>query len=447
MKFELGRFAGVAAVAALISAAFLSTPNPVRAATYSSIVLDAESGQIVSQYDADAVTYPASLTKMMTLYLTFEALEHKWLTLDQRFPVSAHAAAQEPTKLDLAVGTTVSVRDLILGLVTQSANDAAVVLAEGQGSGSEAIFAERMTRAARAMGMSNTTYHNASGLPNPFQRTTARDIATLARHLYLDFPREYAYFATEEFKYNGVTYSNHNHLMHSFAGMDGIKTGFIRASGFNLAASAVRNNRRLIGVVMGGASAHARVMKMATLLNSAFDGRGADDGQYMASTAAHPKLRLALNTPPATSTLGTLARGAARTLAVISPISHAEAATLSPKRPPAKPAKVTLKQPNPKAGNAAGWSIQLAGYSQHVAAARAGSVAVARLPAARGKPVVIVASKVHKTPVYHARIVNLTASQAQTACQTLRHEHRLCSVVGPSMQLASLHTAVRTAVE
>ena len=157
-----------------------------------------------------------------------------------------------------------------------------MVLAEGLG-GSETAFAEKMTRTARAIGMDDTTFHNASGLPNPLQKTTARDLSKLARHLYLDFPREYAYFGTEAFTYRGVTYGNHNHLMSSFAGMDGIKTGFIHASGFNLAASAVRNNRRLIGVVMGGVSAHARDMKMASLLNAAFDGRPSPD-IMMAST-------------------------------------------------------------------------------------------------------------------------------------------------------------------
>jgi D-alanyl-D-alanine carboxypeptidase len=417
---------------AALAASLVAAPATVRAATYSSIVIEADSGNIVSQNNPDSLTYPASLTKMMTLYLTFEALEHKTLTLDQRLPVSAHAAGQEPTKLDLVAGTTVAVRDLILGLVTQSANDAAVVLAEGQGGGNEAVFAERMTRTARAMGMDSTTYHNASGLPNPFQRTTARDIATLARRLYLDFPREYAYFSTEEFTFNGVTYSNHNHLMSSFAGMDGIKTGFIRASGFNLAASAVRNNRRLIGIVMGGQSAHARDLKMASLLNAAFDGRPADDTQYAAATL-RPKLtlRLAQIAPKAGgNTLGRLAHGAVRTLAAISPIGRAEAAT---------PKRVATGPEN--------WSIQLAGYRQHTAAVRAGSAALARLPAEHGKPVVVVAAKIRKAHLYHARIVNLTQSQALNACQTLRHDHRSCSVLGPSVQMAALHTTLKTAVE
>src|ERR1700722_20345269 len=160
----LGGLAALAAVSAMTA--------EVRAAQYSSIVIDAQTGQVVSEYNADSPNYPASLTKMMTLYLTFEALEHHFASLDTRFPVSAHAAAQEPTKLNLVAGDTVAVHDLILGLVTQSANDAAVVLGEGLAGGSEAAFAEHMTESARAMGMDRTTFHNASGLPNPFQFTT-----------------------------------------------------------------------------------------------------------------------------------------------------------------------------------------------------------------------------------------------------------------------------------
>src|ERR1700744_5045891 len=248
--WRLGLVAVSTAVAALIGLSAHAW-----AAKYSSIVIDAQTGQVISEYNADSLNYPASLTKMMTLYLTFTALEHHDISLDTRFPVSAHAAAQEPTKLNLVAGETVSVHDLIFGLVTQSANDAAVTLGEGLAGGNETAFAERMTETAHALGMSNTEFHNASGLPNPYQHTSARDLSMLARHLYTDYPREYAYFATTSFTFRGHTYANHNHLMSSFAGMDGIKTGFINASGFNLAASAVRNGRRLVGVGMGGVSA------------------------------------------------------------------------------------------------------------------------------------------------------------------------------------------------
>lgn len=237
------------------------------------IVLDASNGQILSQHDPDALNYPASLTKMMTLFLAFDALEHHRISLDQQFTVSYHASIQQPSKLGLRPGSTIAVRDLILAVVTHSANDAAVVLAEGL-AGSEEAFAVRMNTEARALGMTRTNFRNASGLPDRFQYTTARDLSTLAMALYHTFPREYAYFATEDFAYNGHIYANHNHLMEAFQGMDGIKTGFINASGFNLAASAVRNNRRLIGVIMGGRTAGSRDMEMAELLDDAFAHRG-----------------------------------------------------------------------------------------------------------------------------------------------------------------------------
>ncbi len=392
---------------------------------YSSIVIDAETGDVLSEYNADATTYPASLTKMMTLYLTFDALEHKEITLDQGFTVSAHAAAQEPTKLDLEPNETVAVHDLILGLVTQSANDAAVVLAEGL-AGSESAFADRMTRTAHAMGMENSNFHNASGLPDPLQRTTARDLAMLARHLYIDFPHEYAYFGTEDFTYRGVTYANHNHLMSSFVGMDGIKTGFIRASGFNLAASAVRDQRRLIGVVMGGQSARARDVKMAALLNAAFDGRSSPD----LLLAAHGNKPVATKVAANDSTLHRLAHHAAHTLASLSPISRAEAA------PAPTPARGLER-----------WSIQVGAFKQEIAAAHANASALAHLPGEPGEAVVVASAHGKKHSTYQARIVNLTEKQAQNACHVLHHAHQACAVIGPSLQMAAARSGVKTLAE
>jgi D-alanyl-D-alanine carboxypeptidase len=389
----------------------------VHAAQYSSIVIDAQTGQVVSEYNADSPNYPASLTKMMTLYLTFEALEHHDISLSTVFPVSPHAAAQEPTKLNLVAGQSIAVHDLILGLVTQSANDAAVVLGEGLG-GSEAAFAEKMTRTARAMGMDNTTFHNASGLPNPFQKTTARDLSKLARRIYLDFPREYAYFSTTSFTYRGVTYGNHNHLMSAFAGMDGIKTGFIHASGFNLAASAVRNNRRLIGVVMGGVSARARDTKMASLLNAGFDGRPSPD-ILMASN--QPKKAMvasaeAKKAPQGRMTLHMIAKRAVGGLSNLSPISKAEAAT-SPRTAPH-------------------YAIQVGAFRAKASASRAATTARAHAPAARSKPVAVVMTRSHHGAVYNARIIDLNATEAKAACDSLHRKHQACTVLGPAMQVA-----------
>ena len=260
---------------AFLAAIFaLGTANPSKARPPETwVVVDAFTGQIVSQHQADSPNYPASLTKMMTLYLAFQALESRKVALDTVFTASSHGAHQAPSKLGLEPGETITVRDLILAMVTKSANDAAVTMAEGL-AGSESAFAARMTRTAHALGMKNTTFHNASGLPNPGQMTTARDLAMLAIALHRDFPKEYAFFATESFTWHGETFGTHNHLMQAFEGMDGIKTGFINASGFNLAASAVRNGRRLVGVVLGGRSASSRDMAMAELLDDGFSRRG-----------------------------------------------------------------------------------------------------------------------------------------------------------------------------
>ena len=233
------------------------------------MLLDAETGQVLSEQNADVLTYPASLTKMMTLYLTFEALNQGRVRTDQLFTVSAYAASRSPSKLGLVPGEAVPLRDLILGLVTRSANDAASVIAENL-AGSEVNFARYMTWKARQLGMQHTWYQNASGLPDPSQRTTARDVARLSLALYHDFPREYRYFSTQAFYFRGDEINTHNHLLEWYQGADGIKTGFVNASGFNIATSAVRNGRRLIGVIMGGRSAHSRDLQMASLLDQGF---------------------------------------------------------------------------------------------------------------------------------------------------------------------------------
>ena len=246
------RSSGLAVKKSLIAIAILAFLSSISAAEakYASIIIDGDTGQVLQETNADDVNYPASLTKMMTLYLAFEALRDGHLTLDQQLPVSAHSASRAPSKLGLTPGETVAVRDLVLGIVTKSANDAATVMAESLGGGSESAFADQMTQKARKLGMKNTIFYNASGLPGrPENQTTARDLVTLARALYRDFPQDYHYFSTKEFSWRGATFTNHNHLMNSFQGMDGIKTGYINASGFNLAASAVRDHRRLIGAV------------------------------------------------------------------------------------------------------------------------------------------------------------------------------------------------------
>ena len=232
---------------------------------YAAIVVDANSGRILHDTSADSLRHPASLTKIMTLYLLFEQIEAGKLRLDSRLEVSEHAAEQAPSKLGLRPGQTLSVEDAIRALVTKSANDAAVVVAEAIG-GNEDTFARMMTRKARVLGMSRTVYANASGLPDEDQLTTARDQATLGRAIQDRFPRYYRYFATPAFVYHGRAMRNHNKLLGRVEGVDGIKTGYTRASGFNLVTSVRRGPRHIVAVVIGGASGGARDARMRSLI-------------------------------------------------------------------------------------------------------------------------------------------------------------------------------------
>lgn len=232
---------------------------------FASIIVDGNSGSVLQATSPDGIRHPASLTKIMTLYLLFERLESGRMKLDTEMPVSQHAADQDPTKLNLRAGQTIRVEDAIKGLVTRSANNAAVVIAEAIG-GDEDDFAQMMTRKARSLGMSKTVYRNANGLPNDEQVTTARDQATLGRAIQERFPRYYRYFATSTFNWRGQSIRNHNHLLGSVEGVDGIKTGYTRASGFNLVTSMRRGNRHLIGVVLGGRSGGSRDATMRNLL-------------------------------------------------------------------------------------------------------------------------------------------------------------------------------------
>jgi D-alanyl-D-alanine carboxypeptidase len=232
---------------------------------FSSIIVDGNSGAVLTATNPDASRHPASLTKIMTLYLLFERLDAGKLKLDSEMDVSEHASEQAPTKLGLRPGQTIRVEDAIKGLVTRSANDAAVVIAEAI-AGDEGDFAKLMTRKARALGMVRTVYRNASGLPDDEQVTTARDQSTLGRAIQDRFPRYYRYFATEAFNYHGHSIRNHNHLLGNVEGVDGIKTGYTRASGFNLVTSMRRGNRHLVGVVLGGRSGGSRDAIMRGLL-------------------------------------------------------------------------------------------------------------------------------------------------------------------------------------
>ncbi len=264
---RLGKLTAAAVAGAITICGTLS--GPAHAAERSALVIDANSGKVLHNTAADEPRYPASLTKMMTLYLTFELIERGRLSYSSRIKISAQAAAQPPSKLELEAGDTISVRDAVGALVTKSANDIAVALAEHIG-GSEDNFARLMTRRAREIGMSRTTFKNASGLPNSEQTTTARDMITLALRLQDDFPVHYKVFATRSFAYNGASHRNHNTLLYHYRGTDGIKTGYTRMSGFNLVSSVRRDGRHLVAAVFGGSTAGQRNAEMRTILDRAF---------------------------------------------------------------------------------------------------------------------------------------------------------------------------------
>jgi D-alanyl-D-alanine carboxypeptidase len=235
------------------------------AATQAAIVVDAKTGKVLYASNADTKAYPASLTKMMTLYLVFEALESRRISLDTRITVSKYAASQPPSKLGVPAGRTITVKDAILSLVTRSANDMATALAEHIG-GSESAFAVKMTARARSLGMRNTTFKNPHGLPNTAQVTTARDMSLLGRALQDRFPTYFRYFKTTSFTYNGAKIGNHNRLLGRVNGVDGIKTGYTRASGFNLVTSLNLPDRRIVAVVLGGSSGSSRDARMQKLV-------------------------------------------------------------------------------------------------------------------------------------------------------------------------------------
>ena len=238
-------------------------------AKYASFIINENTKRIYHNANADTRNYPASLTKIMTLYLVFDALKSKKILMNTKFKVSKRATRQPPSKLNLSAGSKITVRNAILALVTKSANDVATVIAENLGK-SERNFARLMTKKAKKLGMTRTTFRNASGLPNRGQLSTARDMATLGIAIRKNHPNFFKLFKTKSFVYKGIKYSNHNNLLGSYYGTDGIKTGYTNASGFNLVASVERNGQRIIGVVFGGKKARSRDKHMIKLLNKHF---------------------------------------------------------------------------------------------------------------------------------------------------------------------------------
>jgi D-alanyl-D-alanine carboxypeptidase len=389
-----------------------------RAAQYAAIVIDAKTGEVLHAVEPDTQSYPASLTKMMTLYLLFEAVDSGKVKLDQMMPVSAHAASQSPTKLGLAEGTYLTVEEGIGALVTKSANDAAAVIAEFLGGGSEDAFARKMTARARQLGMNDTTFRNASGLPDPEQISTVRDMATLSRALQRDFPQHYHYFSMTAFDFRGRSIHNHNRLLYLGKGYDGLKTGYTHGSGFNLAASAERDGRRLIGVVFGGQSAAWRDSRMSRIVDVAYAG-GTDvpstmvaskksKGQATQVAAAKSKKKSQIQLASAKRSFSLVAK--------------AEAGTLD--QPAAKAAaKAVQKQ-------AVGYAVQVGAFGRQDMAQAAASKAKQMNGDLADAKISVARQGQGSDSLYVARLTGLSHQEAKASCTALKKKKIDCIVVG-----------------
>ncbi len=402
------KLATVVAMAALVAIA-----TPVAAlAKYASIIIDAKTGEVLHEASADTRNFPASMTKMMTLHLVFDALNAGKIRLNQQLPVSRHASTMEPSKLGLQPGDSITTEQCIQALVTKSANDCAVVLAEALG-GSEPNFARMMTDRARQLGMTRTTFRNASGLPNAGQLSTARDFARLAQSLIYDHSKYYSYFSASSFTYKGVVHRNHNRLMARYEGMDGLKTGYIRASGFNLAASAVRDGRRLIGVVFGGQTGTWRDNHMADLLDDAFMGKR-EAPMLVASNQSKPakaKVR-AKQTAPET---------------MVAAVSDSIIGTAN-----AAPAVATAGSVPVSRANGS-WAIQVGAFNDKAQSQRAVNQATQKAGTLldSATPHLMEVSTTKGT-LYRARLTGLDEKTARRACAQLSKSGQKCLTLPPA---------------
>ena len=452
--------------------------RPVQA----SIVVDAVSGEVLSASNADTSTYPASLTKMMTLYLLFEAMQDGRVKLTDTITFSKNSAGKAATNLNVDSGDRISVETAILALVVRSANDAATAIAEQLG-GTEAGFARLMTNKAQMLGMTRTTFRNANGLPDAKQRTTARDMATLSVALIRDFPQYYGYFKRTSFKYRGVTYRGHNKLLKSFKGYDGIKTGYIRASGFNLASSAERDGRRLVVVVLGGSSPSMRDRKVADLLTSGFKSQRGTGTLIAAKAPLSGQVKAAAPAPADTAAesmvedvIANILIKPAQAASVEErdqPVSALQLAGLKGLTPLLKPgtrpktepaaAAVALASPVLKPGTSAkvdlaeaepfvpdaqattvvwkadgAYGIQVGAYSKYNAAQKAAQTATkAESQLLADARIIIDTQKMNNgSKLYRARVAGLSKTDAQTACRNLKAKRTDCLVLKIDSTLA-----------
>jgi D-alanyl-D-alanine carboxypeptidase len=400
-----------------------ATTPPIAAA----IVVDMNSGSILQEQAADTPRHPASLTKMMTLYLLFGYLKAGKLTPSSDLKVTEHAASQAPTKLGLKPGTTIKVNDAVKALVTQSANDAAVTVAENLG-GTEENFAKLMTDTARRIGMRNTLFRNASGLPNEEQITTARDMAILSAHLIHDYPDYYTVFSTPYFTFNGRRYRNHNKLLLNYKGTDGIKTGYTRASGYNLAASVHRGDKHLIAVVLGGKTGSQRDAAMRALLEKNFAAASSTK-----PTAAQLVASLVTQAPPPAMKKPAYALASATPApAAATPVAAPAEGDISEPALPLR-ASLTSSDPLPKPRKVqydGAYHVQVGAYmSQDEAENRLGMVQQRALALLDGHLPFTASFIKDDKEWFRARFAGFSKADAQAACAALKKMSLECVVM------------------
>ena len=445
--------------------------SPTDPAKDAALIVDGATGKVLYARNETAQRHPASLTKMMTLYLLFDALKAGKVTMETQLPISRHAVIQKPTKLNLRVGQTISVDTAIRAIVIRSANDVAVVVAEALG-GTESHFSEMMTARARQLGMRETNFHNASGLPDPLQISTAADLAVLGRHLAYDYPQYFPYFDLAGFNYKGAWYPTHNNLIGRYDGADGIKTGYTGASGFNLVSSVTRGTTHLIAVVMGGRTAVRRDLEMVRLLDQTFAQISANP--TLVARASVPWQQVAQSAPAPAIAGFSLPQVATSQFAALSPIPatvqsddedaaesirapdenvtliHAEGGALAavppavrPDKPPsAKPVRTAANAPRPQmrpslrddasenepAMPGRNWTIQIGAYAD-----KALALAQLRTYAGKAQDILARASQIvapmqanNGHVIYRARFGLFAEQEARDVCNLLTQRGQTC---------------------
>jgi D-alanyl-D-alanine carboxypeptidase len=447
-KRAFKRFSMLLASVALVSTIAAAEARP----RFSSIVVDARTGSVISGDDVDGLRYPASLTKMMTLYIVFQELKAGRIKLSTPLRVSRRAAGMAPSKLGLKAGSTITVEQAIKALVIKSANDVAATVGENLGRGSEAAFANRMTRVARDLGMRRTTFRNASGLPNPGQVTTARDMATLGLRLMRDFPQYYPYFRSTSFVYKGRHIRGHNRLVGRFSGTDGIKTGYINASGYNLVTSTKRGDKRVVGVVIGATSSGRRNAHMMTIIASAFPrARGGNTIAAVAGSAKGAINPIAKNVAPVQPQVAQYEEAPDKDLMAAVAAEAAvddkeEAEDSTPAEPQVIEAKIEAPQPEQdpnklpfavkpagrQGPDLAGFTVQISSFkSKQDAQTGLSNMRAAVGKAMKGKDAYTIAVKKQGKITYRVMISGMSEQLAKQSCNKASKMGKACEVLTP----------------